>query len=449
MIGAGTAGLAAVAELDRLGKSVRVVDHGPLGTTCIRVGCMPSKALLHAGKRYATAREVTGFDESAGQCIRDSLWRDVRAVRDRLLQGEVDKTHEKLGDRLVVGTAKFVAPDAIVVALPTGGSVRIEAGAFVVATGSSPVLPQPMAALGGVLTTDTLFDLDRLPASLGLVGVGNVGIEIGLAMARLGVRVVAVNDKPSLAGIVDPRIAECAVRTFSPEMELHLGVEAEVHRRGDGFLLRIGEHDHAVDRVLAALGRKPDLARLDVAAAGVAWDADSDRKAPIDEITLQLGDRPIFVAGDASAERPLLHEAIDGGVIAARGAARHGAGTPARRTPLDIVFTDPDVVRVGLSFDGIDQDRSLIGTAAGDHNGRSAICDAQDNLVRIYAERRSGRLIGAAAISVGGEHLAHLLALAVSRGLTAPEMLAAPFYHPTFEELVQSALKDIVRQMAG
>ncbi len=448
VIGAGTAGLSAVDELDRLGKSVLVVDHGPLGTTCIRVGCMPSKALLHAGRRWSTARKLTDWNRADGARVRDTLWQEVGAIRAHLLRAEVTKTHEKLGKRLIIGTARFVSPDAIEV-----DGVRIEAGAFVIATGSSPMVPKEMAE--AVLTTDTLFELDRLPASLGLIGIGNVGIELGLAMARLGVRVVAVDNEKRPAGIVDPRIAACAIKTFSAEMEMHLDVEARVRRDGDGFRLRIGEHDHAVEHVLAALGRKPNLAQLHVAAAGVAWDAEGDDEPPIDEATLRLGDRPIFVAGDASPERPLLHEAIDEGVIAARGAVAalagsHRAKTPKRRTPFDIVFTDPDVIKVGMAFDELDHDRTIIGTAAGDHNGRSAICrvdqDPQDNLVRLYADKSDGTLLGAAAISVAGEHLAHLLALAIDRGLTAAEMLAAPFYHPTFEEMVQSALQDVVEQ---
>ena len=414
---------------------------------------MPSKALLHAGQRWTAAKKLADWNEADGVRIRDGLWKEVVAIRDQLLTGEVDKTHEKLGERLIVGTARFVAPDAIEVTMGDGDVVRVEAGAFVIATGSSPVLPAEMAALGDrVLTTDTLFELDRLPSTLGLVGIGNVGIEIGLAMARLGVRVIGVNDKKWPAGIVDPEVADCAVRTFSAEMDLHLEVEARVHRDGDGLRLQVGERTFPVERVLAALGRKPNLARLDVAAAGVAWDADSHERPPIDQATLRLGDAPIFMAGDASPDRPLLHEAIDEGVLAARGAIAalkppQTAQPARRRVPLDIVFTDPDVVRIGRSFDELDHEHTIIGTASGDHNGRSAICRSSanpaDNLIRIYADRRDGRLVGAAGISIGGEHIAHLLALAIHCGLTAEEMLAAPFYHPTFEEIVQSALEDI------
>jgi len=448
VIGAGTAGLSAVDELDRHGRSLLAVDRGPLGTTCIRVGCMPSKALLHAGRRWSTAHAVSPMSKADGTRARDRLWNEVRAIRKRLVTGEVEKIHRKLGDRLLIGTARFVGPNAIDV-----DGVRIEAGAFVVATGSHPVLPDELAALGdGVLTTDTMFDLDRLPASLGLLGLGNVGIECGVALARMGVRVVAVAGKPHPAGIVDPRIAHCAGRTFGREMTMHLDTEAKVYRHGAGFRMRVGEQTHVVERVLAAVGRQPNLKPLDLPAAGIAWP--DEAPPPIDALTLRLADSPIFVAGDASPRRPLLHEAIDEGRIAARGAvqairAKGAKKIAPRRMPLDIVFTDPDIVRVGKAFDELDHERVCIGTAAGDHNGRSAIDGSQDNLVRIYANRRDGRLLGAAAITVGGEHLAHLLALAIDRGLSASQMLAMPFYHPTFEELVQSALEDIEKQRRG
>ena len=448
VIGAGTAGLSAVDEIERAGRTVLVVDRGPLGTTCVRVGCIPSKAVLHAGRRWTTANALADWSDAQGADVRQRLWTDARALRDRLSQGQADKTRERLGDRLVLGEARFVAANAIEV-----DGVRIEARAFVVATGSRPVVPKEIAALGDdVLTTDTLFDLDTLPRSMGVVGLGNVGIELGLALARLGARVVAVDEKRWPGGIADPHIGDRAVRSFGKEMTLRLGAKADIARQGDAFRMRIGDETQVVDGLLAALGRRPNLEALDLAAAGVTWPHDD--AAPVDGVTLRLAGTAIFVAGDASAQRPLLHEAIDEGVIAARGALAMGfdvapADLPPRKTPLDIVFTDPDVIRVGAAFDTLDPAHLLIGTGEGSSNGRSILCESPDNLVRIYADRSGGRLLGASAISLAGENLAHLLALAIDRGLTADELLRSPFYHPTFEELVQNALNDLCAQLRG
>jgi len=141
-----------------------------------------------------------------------------------------------------------------------------------------------------------------------------------------------------------------------------------------------------------------------------------------------------------------MHEATDEGSIAGFNAARDQAAAFARKTSLGIAFTDPDVVSVGERFDRLPADALLIGTARGEGNGRSRILGGEGGLLRVYAERGSGRLLGASMVASRGEHLAHLLAWAVQRGETAAGLLQLPFYHPVVEELLQSALQDIVRQ---
>ena len=448
VIGAGTAGLAAYHAVRDAKARAILVDHGPLGTTCARVGCMPSKAALRAGRRFATADTLADWDAATRITMRDRLWREVRGLRDDLAGGTAETTRREVGRDLVMGRARFVAPDTIEV-----DGVRLQADAFVVATGSHPVIPPPLAHLGtsvakGILTTDTLFSVRTLPKSLGLLGLGNIGIELGLAMARLGVRVVAVENKPWPAGIDDPVVARRAIETFGDELEMHLGAKGEVTRDGAQFRLAIGGATHRVDRVLAALGRKPNLDALALDEAGVTWGEDDD--PPIDRHTLRLGRSTIFVAGDAHGDRPLQHEAVDEGRIAAHNALALIGGNPSRhpprRTPLSIVFADPDVAQVGMRYADFERTRMVIGTGSGDHNGRSKILRAEGNLVRVYADRRDGTLLGASLVSAHGEHLAHLLALAIGRQLTASQMLEMPAYHPTVEEMLQTALKDVVKR---
>ncbi len=449
VIGAGTAGLAAWHAVRDAGHRALLVDHGPLGTTCARVGCMPSKAALYAGRRFATANTLGHWDVAMQARVRDRLWREVRSLRDDLAGGTADTTRTVLGRNLVTGGARFVAPNAIEVA-----GVRLEAGGFVVATGSHPVVPPALARYGtsvarGILTTDSLFSLTRLPKSLGLLGLGAIGIELGLAMTRLGVRVVAVEQAPWPAGIADSVIARRAIEAFGSELDMSLGQEGEVTRDGTQFRLAIGNSTHRVERVLAALGRKPNLDSLDLDRAGVEWDGDDD--APIDPRTLRLGRSTIFVAGDANGDRSLQHEAVDEGRIAAHQALALVRGQalkrPRRRTPMSIVFSDPDIAQIGMRHDDVHRDRVVVGTGSGDHNGRSKIIGAQGNLVRVYADRRDGTLLGASLVSVQGEHLAHLLASAIDQKLTVDRMLAMPFYHPSVEEMLQTALKDAKKRM--
>ena len=448
VIGAGTAGLTAFSELRRQGLSAVLIDHGPLGTTCARVGCMPSKAALHAGHQWANLQAVLKEATTpAGAATPDDLWRHARKTRDLLVGNTAKRTRDVAGDRLLMGAARFTGPETVGV-----DGKSIHARAFVVATGSRPVVPQALAALGDrLLTTDSLFDLDTLPGSVGMLGLGAIGLEMGLALSRLGVRVVAGDMKSLPAGITDPQIGTRAIEHFGKEMTMWLGQPVETMPRQYAIELRSGNETAQVDVVLAALGRRPNVEGLDLQMADVPLDA---RGQPVlDAQTLRAGASAVFLAGDVCAIRPLMHEAVDEGLIAARAAAQwlggqpHG-NLPPRRTPLAIVFSDPDIATVGQAYDTLDLDRTVIGSAQGDANGRSRVMGAEGNLVRLYVDRGNGRLLGAGMLATRGEHLAHLLAWAIQRGETVESLLAMPYYHPSIEEMVQSALKDASRQLA-
>jgi dihydrolipoamide dehydrogenase len=444
VIGAGTAGGTAFSEIKRAGRSAVLIDRGPLGTTCARVGCMPSKAALHAGHRWDALRALGGA-APGGQRAPD-LWREAMATRDLLAAGAARRTRTAAGDRLLMGAARFVGPDT----LELDGQ-RVQAQAFVVATGSRPVLPAALAALGDrVLTTDTLFARSDLPRSIAIIGLGAIGLELGLALSRLGVRVVAGDVQPAIAGIRDPIILQRALERCGRELAMWLGAPMQARAVADGIEVTSGERHDTVEMVLAALGRRPNVEGLALEHAGVA--VDGSGQPMLDPVTLRAGAAPVFFAGDVHPDRPLLHEAAAEGVIAARGAIALVTGAPAvlpaRGTPLSIVFSDPDVCAVGAAFDRLDAEQVVIGTAQGSANGRSRIMGTPDNLIRVYAQRGSGRLMGASLLSARGEHIAHLLAWAIQRKETVAGLLELPFYHPTIEELLQSALRDAAVQLA-
>jgi dihydrolipoamide dehydrogenase len=443
VIGAGTAGGTAFSEIKRAGRSTVLIDRGPLGTTCARVGCMPSKAALHAGHRWDALRALAA-SAPGGQRAQD-LWREAMATRDLLAAGAAQRTRTAAADRLLMGTARFVGPDTLEV-----DGQRVQAQAFVVATGSHPVLPAALAALGDrVLTTDTLFARSELPRSMAIVGLGAIGLEIGLALSRLGLRVVAGDVQPGIAGIRDPLVQQRAIERFGRELPMWLGAPMQARAVAEGVAVTSGERRDTVEMVLAALGRRPNIEGLALEHAGVA--VDGSGQPMLDPVTLRAGAAPVFFAGDVHPDRPLLHEAAADGVIAARGAIALVTGAPAvlpaRATPLSIVFSDPDVCAVGTPFDRLEHDQVVIGTAQGSANGRSRIMGTPENLIRVYAQRGSGRLLGAALLTARGEHIAHLLAWAIQRRETVAGLLELPFYHPTIEELLQSALKDAATQL--
>lgn len=317
---------------------------------------------------------------------------------------------------------------------------------MIIATGSRPVLPRFLDSVRErTVTTDELFDLPTLPRSVGVLGLGAVGLEMGVALARLGVRVIGADQAARVAGISDPQIASRARECFDHLTPLWLGAQARVERARDGVRITAGEQSETVDVLLAALGRQANVDGLDLDEAGVPL----DRKGiPVfDRATLQLGELPVFIAGDANADRPLLHEAADQGAIAGYNACVETPLRFARKVPLGIAFCAPDVVTVGAAWDELDADRIVVGSAEAARNGRAIIEDSTHGLLRVYADAGSGRLLGASMVTAGGEHLGQWLAWAVQRRETARDLLAGVFYHPTLEEMLQSALQDIVRQI--
>lgn len=220
-----------------------------------------------------------------------AVLRRVRELRDGFVAGVVEST-EALGERNVRGQARFLEPNV----LEVEGRV-IEAERIVLATGSSPVVPEPWQALGDrVFTSDQIFERDDLPRRVAVVGLGAVGLELAQAMARLGGEVTGLDTARTVGGLTDPRVAEALVETLECEFNLHLGQEAEPELRGNEVWIGVGERRIPVDAVLMAVGRRPNLDGLGLDRLGIELD---DRGIPVfDPKTLRVGDLPLFIAGD-------------------------------------------------------------------------------------------------------------------------------------------------------
>lgn len=448
IIGAGTAGLYALREVRRAKKSFVLIDAGPLGTTCARVGCMPSKVALHAAELWQMRNEHAEFGISGSEQLsidRDRAWQKVRSMRDGFAASGTGSAQRAGGEHLLMGRARFLEPTLLAVDTEQGEQ-RIRASAVIIATGSRPVVPgflQPFA--DHCITTDDLFELDSLPQRLGVLGLGAIGLEMGLAMARLGVEVFAADMADSIAGIADPEVAAAALSTFGKEMDIHLGAAAALGEAPEGVLLKTASGDIAVDKVLVALGRRPNIDGLNLAEAGIELD---ERGMPeYDLHTMKIAGHPVFMVGDVNAQRTLMHEAADEGAMAGYNAARGQQQAFKRKTPLGIAFTQPDIVSVGARLDTLDAGQILIGTATTQTNGRSRILTNESGLLRIYADKDSGLLLGAAMVGPRGEHIGQLLAVALEQGMQVHQLLAAPFYHPVVEEMIQTALQDLARQL--
>lgn len=445
ILGAGTAGLNARRAAQNEGRSVLLIDPGPFGTTCARVGCMPSKLLIAAADAVHHAQKADLFGVHADVRIDGpAVLARVQAERDRFV-GFVEQAIDGIEDdgQLLRERATLVEPGVL-----QAGEHRVHFQQLVVATGSTPFVPPPYRGLPAdrLLTNDGIFELADLPESVLVVGLGVIGLELGQALHRLGVRTTLLGIGHGVGPLTDPEVLASAKEVLGRELDLHphhelLAVEAKqdgVHVR---FVDGVGRvREEVFEKVFLAAGRRPDLGKLGLEVYG--------ELPEVDPGTLQLGDWPVFLAGDVNGLHPLLHEASDDGRIAGTNAATFPSLTaPRRRTPLAVVFSDPQIALIGRSFAQLEDCAVAAGTVDYGDQGRSRVMGVNAGRVRIYAESDTHRLVGAELFGPRVEHLAHLLAWAVQSGLTVEAALEMPFYHPVVEEGIRTALRDLAASL--
>lgn len=430
IIGAGTAGLAAYRAAAARTSRVLLVENGPGGTTCARVGCMPSKLLIAAADAAHQARTAGPFGVHAKVEIDGIAVMDrVRRERDRFV-GFVLDGHEAIPpEHKLRGTARFLGPNIVEV-----DGTLVETKASVVATGSSPFVPAMFDKVRDrVVVNDDVFAWRGLPESVAVFGTGVIGIEIGQALHRLGVRVRIFGKGGRLGPITDPVVHDAALHALRAELEIDLDAPVASVEPADGTngVLVDGER---FDTALVAAGRRANVAGLGL---------DPALLSKVDRHTMQLGDQPIFVAGDANGVLPLLHEAADEGRIAGENAARFPDIVPgARRSPLAIAFSDPQIAIVGASYAEVKDRDPLVGEIKFLDQGRSRVMRQNHGAARVYFDRMSKRFLGAEMAGPRAENIGHLLAWAHQSGLTLDQMLAMPFYHPVVEEGIRTALRN-------
>jgi len=411
---------------------------------------MPSKLLIAAAHAAHHMQTAPGFGVYGGAVQVDgpAVLQRVRAERDRFV-GFVTDGHRAIpSDQRLQGRARFVGPTT----LRVDDRLTVQARAVVVATGSRPVVLPNLRPLGDRLITNTeLFEWNDLPDSVVVFGPGAIGLELAQALHRLGVRVRLLGLGGLLGPLSDPVVRKVATAAIASELPMDTDARVEeVWREGDRvFVARNDEGVRVVEDfafALCAVGRSPNLESLDLAAAGL--ELGPTGRPSINPFTTQVGDHPIFIAGDANPDRPLLHEAADEGRIAGRNAALFPAVQPqARRSPIGIVFSDPQLAVVGEGWAQVQSRDVVVGAVDLSDQGRSRVQRENRGWLHIYADRATGRLLGAELAHPRAEHLAHLLAWSHQLQLTVSHMLEMPFYHPVVEEGLRTALRDADAQL--
>ncbi|QFS88575.1 MULTISPECIES: dihydrolipoyl dehydrogenase [unclassified Marinobacter] len=453
IIGAGTAGMVAYQRVRKATDNVVLIEGERYGTTCARVGCMPSKLLIAAAERAHDLKTADVFGVLAGDVRIDGrlVMERVRAERDKFVAPVVRSMEKLPEEHRLMGHARFVDSHRLVV----GEHTEVHADRIIIATGSRPNVPGILReAKDRLIVNDDVFDWQDLPESVAVFGPGVIGLELGQALSRLGVRVRLFGVSGGIGGLRDEKIRDYAKGVFGEELALSLKAETRrVERTGEDVHITWFEdgevHQETFDYLLAATGRRPNVDNLDIQNAGIEL---NDQGMPeFDPYTLRCGDSHIFIAGDVNNHRPLLHEAADEGRIAGDNAAAWpDVRTGLRKTPLAVVFSDPQIALVGLTIHQVDekcQGCFAIGEVSFEDQGRSKVIGRNRGLLRVYGEHGSGLFMGAEMFGPAAEHIAHLLAWCAQKRMTVSEMLEMPFYHPVIEEGLRTALKNLNRNL--
>ena len=447
VIGAGSAGLPAFRAAHMHTENVVLVEGGIYGTTCARVGCMPSKLLIAAAEAAHSIENASKFGVYTSKPIINGqdVMRRVRSERDRFVGFVLESVENIDPKHNYRGHARFLDDHTIQLE-----DKIIESKSVVIATGSSPKLMPMFEGIGEhLVVNDDIFDWETLPESVAVFGPGVIGLELGQALHRLGVRIRIFGLSGSLKPLSDMGIKSYAENLFKEEFPLDTkakiqGLELENGQVKISFVDPNNgeEKEELFDFLLAATGRSPNV--NDLGLENTELELDSLGVPLYNSATMQCGNSSIFIAGDVNNDFPLLHEAADEGQIAGDNAGRFPdikAGL--RRSPVTVVFCDPQIAIVGDSWSELEGNENVVtGKVSFEGQGRSRIILKNKGLMHIYADRNSGLFLGSEFIGPHAEHLAHLMSWAHQQKMTIQQMLEMPFYHPVIEEGLRTALRD-------
>ena len=431
VIGGGTAGMGAFRNALLHTDNAYLIESNTFGTTCARVGCMPSKLLIAAAEARYHALHTDPFgvhlDKNSVRVDGREVMARVKSERYRFVGFVVEDVEAWPSEKRIMGHARFIDEHTVQVG-------------------------------DRLIVNDDVFSWDTLPESVAVFGSGVIGLELGQALTRLGVKVEIFGLGGALGGISDPAVLADAKNIFGAELKLHLDAETEISRNEAGDIV-VKWHDRekgdsgvfTAQYLLAAAGRIPNTDNIGLENLAIERDARGVPKAH--SLTMQTSIPHIFIAGDASNQLPLLHEASDQGKIAGDNAGRYPhIENGLRRSLIGVVFTDPQIATVGMKYAQMREryknpECVVIGEVSFQNQGRSRVMLVNKGRLRVYAEQGSGRFIGAEMAGPAAEHLAHLLAWAHQMRMTVPQMLDMPFYHPVIEEGLRTALRDAMAKL--
>ncbi|MBL0935962.1 MAG: FAD-dependent oxidoreductase [Rhizobiaceae bacterium] len=449
VIGAGSGGLSVAAAAAAFGVEVVLVERGKMGGDCLNYGCVPSKALIAAGKRAHAMRTASIFGIGAVEPAIDftAVHTHVRKVIDAIAPNDSIERFEGLGVTVLQAEGRFVDEKTL-----AAGDHLITARRFVIATGSSPVIP-PIPGIDTVdaLTNETIFDLEELPAQLIIIGGGPIGLELAQAHRRLGARVTVVEAQACLSR-EDPELAAIALDTLREEgiaLHDHHAV-TRIERTGSGlrlFAKPSNGDEIAIEgsHLLVAAGRAPNLASLDLDAAKVRF----DKKGISVDAGLRSSNRRVYAIGDVAGGPQFTHVAnYHAGIVIRALLFRLPAKIDYSALPR-ATFLDPELVQVGLTEAEARKAHGDIRTLAWPvhDNDRAQAERETKGVIKLMADRR-GRIVGVSILAKGASEMGNFWSLALSKKMRLRDLTGFVSPYPTVGEIGKRAAMSYFGGMA-
>ncbi|WP_105414700.1 dihydrolipoyl dehydrogenase [Neorhizobium sp. T25_27] len=445
VIGAGPGGYVCAIRAGQLGIDTVIVEMAKPGGTCLNIGCIPSKAIIHAADDFAKTVAMAAGKNAMGirtdnpviDLAKTMAWKD--GITGRLTLG-VAGLLKKAGVKIVVGRAKFRDGKTVAVETETGEQV-IRAENIVIATGSAPV-ELPMLPFGGkVISSTGALSLTEVPDRLAVVGAGYIGLELGLAFAKLGAKVTIVEALDRILPLYDTQLTHpVAKRLAALGVEVLLGTKVKgLSSNGEALLAETGAGEEkriAADKILVTVGRKPvtegwgrEELELDI----------DGRFLKVDE-QCRTSMRGIYAVGDVTGEPMLAHRAMAQGAMVAEIVSGKRRSWDKRAIPA-VCFTDPEIVSVGLSPDEAKaQGREIkVGQFPFAANGRAMTLSAEEGFVRIVARADNHLVLGIQAVGAGISELSAAFGLAIEMGARLEDVAGTIHAHPTQSEAFAEA----------
>lgn len=451
VIGAGSAGFSAAITGAELGAHVALIGHGTIGGTCVNIGCVPSKTLIRATETLHQASAAARFAgiRAAGR-IED--WAAAVRQKDELVSSLRQKKYVDLLPSY--NTVAYLEGQArlTVEGLAVNGSA-VQAGKVIIATGAAPTLP-PIPGIDGVryLTSTTALELERLPKSLLVIGGGYIGCELSQMFARAGVRVTIVF-RSRLLPEAEPEISEALTDYFEAEgIAVRSGLSyRHIRQEPDGIALSalvdgVAETIRA-EQVLVATGRRPNTEGMGLAEAGVELLPGGEIKVDDRMRTSRPG---VYAAGDVTGRDEFVYMAAYGARIAAENALNGDSKRYDASAMPAVVFTDPQVASVGLTEaearrQGLQAKSSVLPL---DYVARAVAAHDTRGLIKLVADARSGKLLGAHILAPEGADSIQTAALAIKCGLTVEELAETIFPYLTTVEGLKLAAQGFTKDVA-